>query len=144
MNPLVSSNEQIAVIRLNVVEPHRAKYADEVAAAARRGEEFVIPRIQAEDELDLYVKLQLLLVETLSAPQFHQSAAVMGDDNVAPQRCQEVAPTGAEQNGGGGDLLALHAIEQFKTLRGLRRSRRLQRRDQFRSMEPLSMVADQS
>ena len=61
--------------------------------------------------------------------------------DVAPQRRQEIAPPGAEQNGGGGDPLALHPFEQFKPLRGSLQSRLLQRRDQFQGMEPLSMVA---
>ena len=61
--------------------------------------------------------------------------------DVAPQRCEEIAPTGAEQSSGGGDPLALHPFEQFKPLRRFRRSWRLQRRDQRRGVEPLSIVS---
>ena len=74
VNPLASSNEQIVVIRINKVDPHYAQYADEIASG------LPYPHIQAQDELDLYVKLQELLVATLSDPQFHRSAEEMGAD----------------------------------------------------------------
>ena len=61
--------------------------------------------------------------------------------DVAPQRGQEIAPTGAEQSGGGGDPLTLHPIEPFKPLCGFRRSRCLQRRNQLGRVESMSMVA---
>ena len=38
--------------------------------------------------------------------------------NVAPQRYQEVAPTGAEQCGRGGDPLAFHPLEPVDSLLG--------------------------
>ena len=80
VNPLAVSNEQIAVMRINTVDPYYAQFADEVAAAAEDGYELVIPRPQAEDEVDLYVKLQELLVATLSDSEFHRSAEEMGAD----------------------------------------------------------------
>ena len=61
--------------------------------------------------------------------------------DVAPQRRQEIASTGAEQSGGGGDPLALHSFEPFDSPLGSLRSRCLQRRDQRGGVEPLSMVA---
>ena len=80
VNPLATSNEQIAVMQINKVDPYYAAYADEVADAAEDGYVLVISRPQAEDEVDLYVKLQELLVATLSDPQFHRSADEMGAD----------------------------------------------------------------
>ena len=80
VNPLAVSNEQIVVLRLEVVEPHHAQYADEVAAAAAQGRPPDIPRIAAEEEIELYARLQELLVEKLADPAFHRSAAEMGDD----------------------------------------------------------------
>ena len=80
VNPLATSNEQIAVMQINKVDPYYAAYADEVTAAAEDGYVLVIARPQAEDEVDLYVKLQELLVATLSDPQFHRSAEAMGAD----------------------------------------------------------------
>ncbi|MCY4467227.1 MAG: hypothetical protein OXC08_00785, partial [Thiotrichales bacterium] len=80
VNPLSVSNEQIVVLRLEVVEPHRAEYAGEIAAAAAEGRPPDIPRIAAEDEIELYARLQELLVEKLTDPAFHRSAAEMGDD----------------------------------------------------------------
>ena len=80
VNPLATSNEQIAVMRINKVDPYYAAYADEIADAAEDGYVLVITRPQAEDEVDLYVKLQELLVATLSDPQFHRSAEAMGAD----------------------------------------------------------------
>ena len=80
VNPLSVSNEQIVVLRLEVVEPHQAQYGDEIAAAAAEGRPPDIPRIAAEDEIELYARLQELLVEKLADPAFHRSAAEMGDD----------------------------------------------------------------
>ena len=67
-------------MRINKVDPYYAAYADEIADAAEDGYVLVITRPQAEDEVDLYVKLQELLVATLSDPQFHRSAEAMGAD----------------------------------------------------------------
>ena len=61
--------------------------------------------------------------------------------DVAPRRRQKIAPTGAEQSGGGGDPLAFHPFEQFDSPLGSLGSRCLQRRDQLGGVEPLSMVA---
>ena len=61
--------------------------------------------------------------------------------DVAPQRRQEITPTPAEQRGCGGDPLALHSFEPFESLLGSLWRRRLQRRDQLRRVEPLSVVA---
>ena len=61
--------------------------------------------------------------------------------NVAPQRRQEIAPTGAEQCRRGRDPLAVHPFEPFDSLLGSLGSRCLQRRDQLVRVEPLSMVA---
>ena len=84
VNPLATSNEQIAVMRINKVDPYYAQapaqFADEIAAAINAGEEFAIPRPRVEDEVDLYAKLQELLIATLSNPEFHRSAEEMGAD----------------------------------------------------------------
>ena len=64
VNPLAVSNEQIVVLRAELVEPHLAQYADEIAAAAAEGRPPDIPRIAAEDEIELYARLQELLVES--------------------------------------------------------------------------------
>ena len=84
VNPLAYSNEEIAVLRLNKVEPYYAEvyaqFADEIAAAAAEGYEYVIPRPSAEDEMDLYIRLQELLVATLSDPEFFLSAEDVGLD----------------------------------------------------------------
>ena len=76
-NPLASSNEQIAVINLNKVQPHLAEYADEIAAGRP------YPRIQAQDELELYVRLQELLLSTLEDTEFHRSLDEMDLDTYA-------------------------------------------------------------
>ena len=80
VNPLAVSNDQIVVLRLQQVEPHLAQYADEIAAAAAEGRPPDIPRIGAQDEIELYARLQELLVEKLADPAFHRSAAEMSDD----------------------------------------------------------------
>ena len=80
VNPLAVSNEQIAVLRINQVEPYYARFADEAAAAAAEGYEFVIPRPRVEDEVDLYVELQKILTYMLSDPSMHRSAEAMGDE----------------------------------------------------------------
>ena len=77
VNPLAVSNEQIVVIQINKVEPHRAQYADEIAAGRP------YPRIQAEDELKLYVDLQTLLVSKLEDVDFHRSLDEMDLDTYA-------------------------------------------------------------
>ena len=82
-NPLAYSNEQIDVIRKNKIDPYYAKFADEAATATAEGYEFIIPRPPAEDELDVYVKLQNLLAATLSDPEFRRSAEVTGTDAFA-------------------------------------------------------------
>ena len=80
VNPLAVSNEQIVVMQINTGKPNRTQFADEVAAAAAQGHELASPRPQVGDEADLYVRLQELLVATLSDPQFHRSAEEMGAD----------------------------------------------------------------
>ena len=80
VNPLAVSNEQIAVLRINQVEPYYAQFADEAAAAAAEGYELVIPRPRVEDEVDLYVELQKILTYMLSDPSMHRSAEAMGDE----------------------------------------------------------------
>ena len=82
-NPLAYSNEQIDVIRKNKIDPYYAKFADEAATATAEGYEFIIPRPPAEDELDVYLKLQNLLAATLSDPEFRRSAEVTGTDAFA-------------------------------------------------------------
>ena len=76
-NPLASSNEQIVGIRINRVEPHLAEYADEIAAGRP------YPRIQAQDELDLYIRLQEVLFTALEDPEFHRSLDEMDLDTYA-------------------------------------------------------------
>ena len=99
VNPLATSNEQIAVIRINKVEPHRAQFADEIAAG------LPYPRIQAQDELELYARLQERLVETLSNPQFHRSAEEMGIDAFTWHVRERIL--------GGGDLLGPDSLRSL-------------------------------
>ena len=80
VNPLAVSNEKIVFLQVEQLDPHRAQYADEIAAAAAEGRPPDIPRIAAEDEIELYARLQELLVEKLADPAFHRSAAEMADD----------------------------------------------------------------
>ena len=84
VNPLAVSNEQIAVLRINQVEPYYAQFAEEIAAATAQGYEFVIPRARVEDQVDLYVELQKLMTYMLSNPEYHRSAEVMGDNAFTP------------------------------------------------------------
>ena len=84
VNPLAYSNEEIVFIQLNKVDPYYAQFGDEIAAAAAQGYELVIPRPRAEDELDLYIELQELLVETLSSPELFRSAEEAGLDAYTP------------------------------------------------------------
>ena len=87
MNPLALSNEQIAILHINKIEPYYAEaavqFADEIAAAAAQGDQFVIPRPRVEDQVDLYARLQELLASTLADPAFHRSADEMGADAYA-------------------------------------------------------------
>ena len=87
VNPLATSNEQIAVLRINQVEPHYGRYADDVAAAAEQGYELVVPRPRVEDEANLYAELQKILVYMLSNTEYHRSAEVMGDDALSMSIC---------------------------------------------------------
>ena len=84
VNPLAVSNEQIAVLRINQVEPYYAQFAEEIAAATAQGYELVIPRPRVEDQVDLYGELQKLLTYMLSNPEYHRSAEVMGDNAFTP------------------------------------------------------------
>lgn len=59
----------------------------------------------------------------------------------APQRREEIASTRGERGRGGWDPLAFHPGEPIGTLPGFLGSQRLQRRDQCRGVEPLSMIA---
>ena len=58
VNPLTVSSEKIAVSQINMADPNH---------------------VQNVEEFALYVRLQDLLMETLSNPQFHRSAGEMGD-----------------------------------------------------------------
>ena len=88
VNPLATSNEQIAVLQIHQVEPHYGRYADDVAvAAAEQGYELVVPRPRVEDEANLYAELQKILVYMLPNPEYHRSAEVMGDDAISMSIC---------------------------------------------------------
>ena len=83
-SPLFDSTGQIALLRVEKIDPYYAKFADEVAAAAADGYEFAVPRTVNDDQLDLYHLLHDRLMATLSDPQFFRSAEAMDLDVFTP------------------------------------------------------------
>ena len=80
LNPLADSAGQIALMRVERVEPYYAQFADEIAAAAAQGYDLVVPRLPEEDTIELYLQLQNRLLDSLSDPTFHRTFDEMGDD----------------------------------------------------------------
>ena len=84
LNPLADSAGQIALMRVETVEPYYAQFADEIADAAAEGYELVVPRLPQEDQIDLYLQLQNRLLDSLSDPTFHRGFDEMGADAFTP------------------------------------------------------------
>ena len=82
INPLADSSEQIALIRVEKVDPYLAQFAGDIADAEQLGYVFVPPRTADQEQLDLFIQLQEQLAETLSNPEFFRSADDMGGDAV--------------------------------------------------------------
>ena len=82
ISPLSDSSEQIALIRVEKVDPYLAGFADEIAEAEQLGYVLVPPRSKDQNQLDLFISLQEQLAETLSDPEFFRSADEMGGDTV--------------------------------------------------------------
>ena len=81
INPLAESSDQVAFIRAGKVEPYKAQFADEIAAAEAAGDWVLIPpRAPDQDQLDLFFELHDGLMGTLSDPEFFRSAEEMGGD----------------------------------------------------------------
>ena len=81
INPLAESSDQVAFIRAGKVEPYKAQFADEIAAAEAAGDWVLIPpRAPDQDQLDLFLELHDGLMATLSDPEFFRSAEEMGGD----------------------------------------------------------------
>ena len=78
VNPLAVSNEQITVTKINAGKPNRAQSADDVAGAAPEAHDLAGPLPRPETEVEVYARLQDLLLATLSDPEFHRSAEEMG------------------------------------------------------------------
>ena len=84
LNPLADSAGQIALMRVETVDPYYAQFADEMAAAASEGYELVVPRLPQEDQIDLYLQLQNRLLDSLSDPTLHRSFDEMGNHAFTP------------------------------------------------------------
>ena len=81
INPLAESSDQVAFIKAGKVEPYKAQFADEIAAAEAAGDWVLIPpRAPDQDQLDLFLELHGGLMGTLSDPEFFRSAEEMGGD----------------------------------------------------------------
>ena len=81
INPLAESSDQVAFIQAAKVEPYKAQFADEIAAAEAAGDWVLIPpRAPDQDQLDLFRELHDGLMGTLSDPEFFRSAEEMGGD----------------------------------------------------------------
>ena len=89
MNPLAESSEQtifIQVAKVNAFnDQYTAQTAAELAALGLDPDDFAIipPRAPDQDQLDVYLALHDGFVETLSDPEFHRSAAEVGDHYMA-------------------------------------------------------------
>ena len=82
INPLADSSEQIALIRVEKVDPYLAQFAGDIADAEQYGYIFIPPRTADQEQLDLFIRLQEQLAETLSDPEFFSSVDEMGGDTV--------------------------------------------------------------
>ena len=89
MNPLAESSEQTIFIQVTKVdgfnEQYTAQTTAELAALGLDPDDFAIipPRAPDQDQLDVYLALHDGFVETLSDPEFHRSAAEVGDHYMA-------------------------------------------------------------
>ena len=82
INPLADSSEQIALIRVEKVDPYLAQFAGDIADAEQYGYIFIPPHTADQEQLDLFIRLQEQLAETLSDPEFFRSVDEMGGDTV--------------------------------------------------------------
>ena len=78
VSPLSDSSEQLALIRVEKLDPYYAQFTDEAIAAGE------VPRLIDEDQLDLYLDLQDQLLATVSDPEYFRSAEEMGLDAFTP------------------------------------------------------------
>ena len=83
VNPLADSSEQIALLRVEKVDPYLAGFAGDIADAEQLGYVFVPPRIADQEQLELFLQLQEQLADALSNPEFFASADDVGGDAVA-------------------------------------------------------------
>ena len=89
MNPLAESSEQTIFIQAAKVDAFNQKHIEQTVAqlveAGLDPTEFDIipPRSPDQDQLDVYLELHGIFVETLSDPEFHLSAAEVGDHYMA-------------------------------------------------------------
>ena len=89
MNPLAESSEQTIFIQVAKVDAFNDQYtaqtAAELATLGLDPDDFAIipPRAPDQDQLDVYLALHDGFVETLSDPEFHRSAAEVGDHYMA-------------------------------------------------------------
>ena len=89
MNPLAESSEQTIFIQVAKVDAFNDQYtaqtAAELAALGLDPDDFAIipPRAPDQDQLDVYLALHDGFVEALSDPEFHRSAAEVGDHYMA-------------------------------------------------------------
>ena len=77
VNPLCDSGETIAHLRAEV-DAYYKRFADAAASLAEPGGDLPIPRPKEAYELDLYLKLEGLLVTTLSDPEYIRSIDEVG------------------------------------------------------------------
>ena len=82
VSPLSDSSEQIALIRVEKVDPYLAQFAGDIADAEQLGYVFIPPRSADQEQLDLFIQLQEQLADTLGNPDFFRSADDMGGDAV--------------------------------------------------------------
>ena len=85
MNPLAESSEQTIFIQAAKVMPENEKYiaqttADIIALGLDPNDfDIIPPRAADQDQLDAFLEFHDRFVETLSDPEFHRSAAEVGD-----------------------------------------------------------------
>ena len=110
INPLADSSEQIALIRVEKVDPYLAQFAGDIADAEQYGYIFIPPRTADQEQLDLFIRLQEQLAETLSDPEFFRSVDEMGGDTVTAAGHPPMdpgadlpGPDSAHSHGGGVD-----------------------------------------
>ena len=89
MNPLAESSEQTIFIQAAKVDAFNQKHIEETVAQLielgfdPREFDIIPPRSPDQDQLDVYLELHDIFVETLSNPEFHRSAEDVGDHYMA-------------------------------------------------------------